>query len=37
METLKAWNLGLKDRPFEDGSEQAARIDPEVPLQGLAD
>ena len=37
METLKAWNLVPRRRLFEDGYEQAARIDPEVPLQGLVD
>lgn len=28
METLKAWNLVPRRRLFEDGGEQAARIDP---------
>ena len=37
METLKAWNLVPRRRLFDDGCEQAARIDPEVPLQGLVD
>ena len=31
METLKAWNLVPRRRLFEDGYEQAARIDPGVP------